>query len=1141
MMKLVLLGGFDVRSDSGATAVFDSDKDRALLAYLVIEADKPHWRGKLVGLFWPEKSENLARHSLSQTMYIIKSNLGVEGQPAPFALTAQSVQFCPGSGITVDVLQFNWLAQGCPGHRPVPQLDCKACLEHLEQAVNLYQGEFLAGLSLPGCEDFEAWLTLQRENLCQTLLKTLDRLSAGYESGGDLARATAFCRRRLAMDPLDEAGHSNLMGLLARQGLRTEALAQYDACRTCLQDGLGLEPEAQTTRLYQQILAQEQESPIPLKGRHNLPAPLTPMIGREDELAIMDNRLRSPDYRLLSLVGLGGSGKTRAALEVGRGLLESFADGVFLIDLDLAQSSNQALPAGIARALGLGQVAQQGELAREQVHEREGIWEQLYGVLKSRHLLLILDGCETILEQAGEIGRLLQQAPGLKILATSRVSLNLKGETVLALEGLPYFADAHPLQSADPDSLMTYASLRLFVDAARRARPDFDLTPENASAAAAICRLCQGLPLAILMAAAWVDTLSPAQIYQELQRSLDLLTATWRDLPERQRSLRSIFDYSWRLLDADERAIFLRLSVFRGSFSAVFAQQVAGATLIQLRAFLKAAMLMVDGPGSFRLHDLVRQYAQERLFADSSENRAAHDRHAGVFFAVLKEEEPRLKGSDLFAALAEIGQLEADIRAAWDWAIGMAQWDRLLGGVEVLSLFYILRDRQPEARILFETALTAAGGSDGTQAGLLVWACLANQAARFQIRAGAFEPAWQLLHAVLDAGQNQKGFLPLLRMLAITRSYLAMWYSYTGADNLLALDHHQKALAALRLHGNPWDITVSLLWNANCEFDVGNSTKCLSLAQEALSLNSQLGNPYLANWIANNLSRAYGVIGEHTKAIQIWLEQQPYCQSIHTPQSRASYRIILALEFLWAGRLDEARQQSMAVAEIIKSSGLHQFQIADSMTFFCAADLFQGRYEAVRTMAVGEVFQVDNPRRFIYGYMEGLLAILNEQYEFAFNDLTKWCEIFLAQANSMSAAPPWAFLGLVAYRTRQPEAARKYLEDALKASLVSQWDFSYSCCLAVLAQILAEQGDIEGGVTLYAVASHQPLIPASQYFEDLFGLPLARLSQALPEDRLLAARMRGEALSLRETSQAMLEKIQRGEIAFFGQEETIAS
>jgi hypothetical protein len=196
----------------------------------------------------------------------------------------------------------------------------------------------------------------------------------------------------------------------------------------------------------------------------------------------------------------------------------------------------------------------------------------------------------------------------------------------------------------------------------------------------------------------------------------------------------------------------------------------------------------------------------------------------------------------------------------------------------------------------------------------------------------------------------------------------------------------------------------------------------------------------------------------------------------------------LALEFLWAGRLDEARQQSMAVAEIIKSSGLHQFQIADSMTFFCAADLFQGRYEAVRTMAVGEVFQVDNPRRFIYGYMEGLLAILNEQYEFAFNDLTKWCEIFLAQANSMSAAPPWAFLGLVAYRTRQPEAARKYLEDALKASLVSQWDFSYSCCLAVLAQILAEQGDIEGGVTLYAVASHQPLIPASQYFEDLFGL-----------------------------------------------------
>ena len=508
-LALYLFGSFYIRLDGEEIPAFESDKVRALLAYLAVEADVAHRREKLAGLLWPDKAEGKARASLSQALYSLRRALGGPGRAAADLLTtAETVQLCSKEATWLDVAEFKRLLESCEQHPHRPHTACQACKERLEQADALYRGEFLADLSLKDSFAFDEWAAVMREQLRLQAQRALQRLAGYCEQLGGCDQALEVAWRLVEMDPLWEEGVRQLMALLARQGQRSAALGQYDRLHLGLQQELGVEPERDTRLQAERLRKEASLQAVP----NNLPAFITPFIGRQAERTALQDCLRDPSCRLITVLGPGGSGKTRLAIEAARASLDDFPDGVYLALLNPLQSV-EALPSALAEALGFPVQA---------VSETK---TQLLNYLRSKHVLLVMDGYEGILEGAGLAADILHAASGCKILATSRSRLGVKGENVYPLEGLDY-------PPAGEEHVVTgYSAVQLFLEGARRVNPGSDPDRADLGSVAEICRLTQGMPLGVLLASAWMGIYTPQEIAAEINTSLDFLSAEWKDTP----------------------------------------------------------------------------------------------------------------------------------------------------------------------------------------------------------------------------------------------------------------------------------------------------------------------------------------------------------------------------------------------------------------------------------------------------------------------------------------------------------------------------------------------------------------------------------------------------------------------------------
>ena len=384
-------------------------------------------------------------------------------------------------------------------------------------------------------------------------------------------------------------------------------------------------------------------------GLSNLPVLLTPFVGREAMLVELKERLQDPDCRLLTLVGPGGSGKTRLALEAAAVQLANYTHGVFFGSLAPLQSVEAIVPT-VAEALGFS------------LHEEVEPRRQLLDYLRQKSVLLILDNFEHLLADAELVTDILRAASEVRILATSRERLNVQGEHVFPVAGMA-FPDRETAADA-PD----HSAVKLFVQSAQRARPDFELQGDDLRYMVRICRLVEGIPLAILLAAGWVEMLAPAEIATEIGQSLDFLETDLRDVPERQRSMRAVFDHSYRLLAEREREVLQALSVFRGGFTREAAQRVADAPLRELIALVHKSLLHRMPRGRYELHELLRQYVADKL-ETSGEANAARDAHSVYYADFLYQREEDLKGRRQLGALDEIEADFENVRAAWIWAI----------------------------------------------------------------------------------------------------------------------------------------------------------------------------------------------------------------------------------------------------------------------------------------------------------------------------------------------------------------------------------------------------------------------------------------------------------------------------------------
>jgi len=585
LLELNLIGVPEVILD-GQPVVFARRGSIALLAYLAL-SQRAYPRETLATLLAGDSSEDQARKYLSNVLVDLRQHLGDY-----VSATRQTVAFDRCLPSRVDVNEFRAQVESALDAQSPPDL---------EVATRLYRGEFLAGLTLAGAPDFDAWLFAQREELRGQYMQALRAQVDTSLRRGAWSSGITPARRLIAEEPWLEEAHRQLMLMLAHSGQRQAAIAQYHTCRRVLREELGVEPMPETTALFKRMRAAI--SP----PRHNLPTPSSVLLGRHDEMRLLFGLLTDPDYQLITLTGMGGSGKTRLSLEIARAFAspsttpaeQPFADGITFIQLAVSpiadtENPNRAVLSQCAAALDLPTDGSDADLRERVAH-----------YVKTREMLLVLDNFEHLRAGADEVHLLLRQSPYVKVLATSRAPLHLEGERVLHVDGLGLPTTAAEVECAEASAL--------FLQEARRVQVGFVLPEAQRPYLVKMCRQLGGFPLALILAARWAPVLPCSEIVRELADGLDVLATPESDLPERHRSVQLILDSALSQLSTEERALAQALADQPpdGDRPGRMARRTTSEMLPRLRRLSEQALVSIDATcGTARLHPLLSRYVR---------------------------------------------------------------------------------------------------------------------------------------------------------------------------------------------------------------------------------------------------------------------------------------------------------------------------------------------------------------------------------------------------------------------------------------------------------------------------------------------------------------------------------------------------
>ncbi|HVK01928.1 MAG TPA: BTAD domain-containing putative transcriptional regulator, partial [Armatimonadaceae bacterium] len=709
-----LFGGLHaVRQPGEGITRFRSHKSGALLAYLSLFPRRSHTREALADLLWPEADTATGRINLRTVLSALRREMEPDSIPAGSVLVTvghRDVGLAPAA-VETDVERFERAVRAAG--RPPATPDEKALL--LAEAVALYDGPLLPGF-------YEDWAVAERNRLAALYGDALGQLSRLRERAGDPAGAEELSRRLLAADPLSEEAHVSLIRLRAAAGDRVGALRQYQELERLLEERLGVEPGPEVRTLAEALRDRRSlgapppptslappRTPVTTLPDANafgtagraaaddaprtrtsptpawpdpagptpcpvcLPATFTTFCGREDEVAALSSLLGSRQARLVTITGLGGSGKTRLAVETARRMVDDFAGGVLFVPLADVRDADR-LPEAIADTLGLPRSA------------AVPLFDQVARALNraAQPVLLVLDNFEQVAEEgAALVQALLAASPALRCLVTSRRRLLVESEREFALASLPI-----PEHPGTPERLLEFASVQLFVSRARAARSDFELNARNSDAVAELCTRLEGVPLALELAAAWAHMLTPAQMLERLGRRFDLLVARRRDAPPRHATLRSTMLWGLDLLSPESRDLFARLSVFRGGFTLEAVEEVCEEpdALTRLATLQDHSLLLAEEPGGgvddgadaspaaasgmrYRMLETVREFAREQWDQSPDERRARLSvRHAAYFLRKAEAAEPHLRGSrEQHFRIDHLQAERANLHAALEW------------------------------------------------------------------------------------------------------------------------------------------------------------------------------------------------------------------------------------------------------------------------------------------------------------------------------------------------------------------------------------------------------------------------------------------------------------------------------------------
>ncbi len=758
MYEIRLLGPLQFLENGTPIRGFRSVKAQALWAYLcLIEIPVP--RTTLVNFFWPDMDEARGRRNLSWVLSQLNKKL-----PGSLKADRHQVQYVHHPDFAVDAHQFQALVN-------------QNTLETLQQAVALHQDDLMQGIFLDECPEFESWLTGEREMWRQQVVQAMTQLMSRQAKQGHYRDGIETAQRLLRLDPWNETVYQTLMRLFYFDGQKEAAITQFKRCEAVLLEELGISPTLETQKLFEDILAGTlpvpQTSPPPQSAKtpSNIPASLGVSIGRHHEIASIIDQLTRPDCRLLTITGLGGVGKTHVALQTVRQMVlssgELFPSGMFYVNLSHATNMNQMI-------LEIGRVLQLP--FSDTIIDLQA---QLLMALQGKKRLLLLDNMEQLIDESQLIVEMLKSCPDLKLLVTSRIPLRLPDEWVVQLDGLQ---TGQRIEGVDRSA----SARQLFLHRARQQR-DYQPSADDLAAIDDICRLVDGLPLGIELAAALIRLISPIDLYESLANNLDNFLTESLNQDLRSRSLNAVVAYSWSQLSEPEREALRALSIFEGGFTREVATVVAG-TSLQTLAILKdyALIRLSPIPGRFTLHSIVRVFVRQQESTGRASLSVYAQAHAFYFGDWLHRRTPELKGPRQRHVLQLIERDWGNIRLAWQWAAEHSSYSVpfFAKAYEAVFHFCDMRSRFREGLILFLAAIQSIDPQESDPFAHIVMNQLRARAGWFSFLLGAqVEGRDQLQQSLQELEETDRQAETLF-----ARNYLAAVLRYMGQlDEALAL------------------------------------------------------------------------------------------------------------------------------------------------------------------------------------------------------------------------------------------------------------------------------------------------------------------------------------------------------------------
>jgi predicted ATPase/DNA-binding SARP family transcriptional activator len=891
-----LLGELRVSFGDGREPLtrFRTQKAAALLAYMALHPRQNHGREVLLELFWPDKDEATGRDNLSTALAQLRRQLEPGGSGTGGLLVAdrQTVRLHPAA-FTTDVMAFE---KGLEEANRVPDPAAKAAL--LGEAVSLYKGELLPSF-------YDDWALREQGRLAGRYADALEQWGMALERADDIAGAIAALRRCVAADPLREEAYRSLMRLLCATQGPAAAKSVYQELTRYMREQMDAAPSLETRRLFERIerapesfatgdaeppisevAAQSGAETAPSHTPHDtptapqtvrLPLYLTRFVGRESERAQLGDLLAGAEAtRLLTLLGPGGAGKTRLAAETAAGVSGSFPGGVWFVSLaDIPAPA--FLPPAIASTLGLPPGGQGGDPL-----------QRICDFLSADDLpkLLILDNFEHLLAPRFEsegakaenpalrgasalVRLLLARTPCLSCLVTSRQVLGLGGEREYLLQPLPVPGEG-PKAPAD---LLACSGVALFVERARAVVPDFALNASNADAVSDICRLMEGVPLAIEMAAAWTRTFPPARMRERLAQKVTALPSRRRDLPPRHQSLFAAAEWSYQLLEPDQGALLRRLSVFRGGWSLEQAEAFSGnADALTLLTDLQDRSLITvtespHGNVRYRLLEPLREFGAEKM-AEQGEAEEWQRRHADLFATFVWEAGPHLDGAEQAKWLADLAENHDNIRVALEYHLDRNRPpEEQEAGLKMCSALYrywSIRGHLREGYNWCNRALTETSGLPPTPARASV--CNAN--GHLATLQGDFAEA----HARFEEARDIWEALGERSGVAVALGGLGNLALRRG-DPVSGRRYHEQALMILRELDKPYGIAITLGRIARAILSTdGDLNEVKALQEESLAILRRLGNQASIALTLNNIAGTVLEMGD-PNAARIYLEE----------------------------------------------------------------------------------------------------------------------------------------------------------------------------------------------------------------------------------------------------------------------------